>query len=319
MLKPNRLYPLFRRVLLVVLLCLLSQSQVIAGMGLDFNFGGADSSCTPDTPLVITPGPIASPVRITVLDAQSFLIADYARNWIYRVGLDGVPVRFFETDGSPLSVTFRPSRRITYYVGNDKDKTIDIYKSKRGELILRKKLFSKHGGVQALDMVYDARLRQLFVVDGLAREIKVLRRNGRLLKSFGGNMVLADPKGIAVDAVKGEVFVSDYGDSTVGIPASIKVFNLSGDLKRTITGNFSRPQGLWLTDSKIFVADNMLAQILEFDRDTDEMTTSYGCLGSSDGHLLLPMDVALDAAGLNLYVADNRNMRVTVLPLTESQ
>jgi DNA-binding beta-propeller fold protein YncE len=132
-------------------------------------------------------------------------------------------------------------------------------------------------------------------------------------------MVLADPKGIAVDAVKGEVFVSDYGDPAVGISASIKVFDLSGALVRTITGNFSRPQGLALTDSKLFVADNMLAQILEFDRTTDEMTTSYGCLGSSEGHMLLPLDVALDAEGLNLYVADNRNMRVTVLPLTESQ
>ena len=320
MIKPNALYRALNFVLLVVLVWILSLSQVVAG-GLDWGGGdsGGDASCTPDASLVIMPGPIGSPVRIATFDAQNFLIADYSRNWIYKVGLDGVPVRFFETEGSPLSITVRPGRRAFYYVGNDKDKTIDIYESRRSQLKLKKKVFLGRDGIQALDMVYDTRLRQLFVVDGLAREIKVLLRSGRPVRSFGGDMVLSSPKGVAVDAVSGEVFVSDYGDPAVGIPASIKVFNLSGGLDRTITGNFSRPQGLWLTDSKLFVADNMLAQILEFDRATNDMIASYGCLGSSEGHLLLPMDVALDDAGLNLYVADNRNMRVTVLPLTESQ
>jgi hypothetical protein len=314
------LYRALNFVLSVVLVGILSQSQVLA-MGMDWGDGGDgdDTSCTPDATLVITPGPIGSPVRITALDAQNFLIADYSRNWIYKVGLDGVPAKLFETNGSPLSVVFQPGNKSLYYVGNDRDKTIDIYRVKKGNLKLKDKLSYGPEGVQALDLAYDTSLQQLFVVDGLAREIKVLLGDGSLVRSFGGDMVLANPKGIAVDAEKDEVFVSDYGDPAVGIPASIKVFNLSGALVSTITGNFSRPQGLSLTDSKLFVADNMLAQILEFDRATNEMTTSYGCLGSSEGHMLLPLDVALDAAGLNLYVADNRNMRVTVLPLTESQ
>ena len=46
------------------------------------------------------------------------------------------------------------------------------------------------------------------------------------------------------------------------------------------------------------------------------MTATYGCLGSSTGHLMLPMDVTFDSTQNNLYVADNRNMRITILPLT---
>ncbi len=321
MIKPKGLSCKLNFVLLLVLVWMLTQSQVVAG-GLDWGGGGdsgGDASCTPDATLVIQPGPIGSPVRIAALDAQNFLVADYSRNWIYKIGLDGVPARFFETDGNPLSIAFQPGRENIYYIGNDKDKTIDVYRLKRGKVTLRKKLFRKRERIQALDMVYDTSLNQLFVVDGLAKEVKVLLRGGRLVRSFGGDMVLSSPKGIAVDAASGEVFVSDYGDPAIGIPASIKVFNLSGGLDRTITGDFSRPQGILLTNSKLFVADNMLAQILGFDRETNEVTASYGCLGSSEGHLLLPMDVALDDAGLNLYVADNRNMRVTVLPLAESQ
>jgi DNA-binding beta-propeller fold protein YncE len=303
--------------ILVVLLCLLNPIPVFA-VGLDFgggSSGGDDSVCSPDTNLVITPGPIASPVRITAFDSETFLVADYTRDWVYKVGLDGNPVRFFATAGHPLSIAVRPGRRTVLYVGNDSTKTLDLYTLRRGKLRFKKQLFRREG-IQALDMVFDPSLSQLFIVDGLAREIKVLDRRGRLKRSFGGEMVLASPKGIAVDATSGEVFVSDYGDPAVGIPASIKVFDLSGNLNRSITGNFSRPQGVSLTQDKLFVADNVLAQILEFDRDSGVKVGSYGCQGSSEGHLLLPMDVALGPQGLQLYVADNRNMRVTTLPLS---
>ena len=134
-----------------------------------------------------------------------------------------------------------------------------------------------------------------------------------------GNPVVDPTRLVAIDTLTGEVFVSDYGDSLVGIPASIQVFGLDGSLQRTIAGAFSRPQGLALTSDRLFVTDNMLAQVLEFDRTTGEKIKAHSCKGSSEGHLLLPMDVVVDDAGLNLFVADNRNMRVTILSLTEAQ
>jgi DNA-binding beta-propeller fold protein YncE len=264
-------------------------------------------------------------VRIAAFDAHTYLVADYTRKKLSWFGPSETLSPFIETLGKPLSIAINASfkkngklKEAYYFIGNDDARTIDVYYEKNDQFYLTGQYPVGDDGIQALDMVFDQVQNQLFVVDGLALEVKVLQPDGQLVRSFGAG-VLSDPKGIAIDTAAGEIYVSDYGDPAVGIPASIKVFNLSDALVRTITGNFSRPQGLSLTDSKLFVADNMLAQILEFDRATNEMTTSYGCLGSSEGHMLLPLDVALDAAGLNLYVADNRNMRVTVLPLTESQ
>lgn len=322
---------------LLITSLLLSFPAFAHSMGMDFDFGDGttteESTCTPDTPLVIIPGPIGSPVRVVAVDAQTRLAVDYSKKTIYKIDQDATPTPFFKTEGKPLSVAVHyiffekgkragELRRVEYFVGNDDNHSIDVYSGnysgKAEALELVDRFFLGDQGVQALDMAFSQELGQLFVVDGLAREIKVLWPNGELVGSFGGEGVLSAPKGIAVDAATQEVFVSDYGDSRVGIPASIKVFNLANGAVRSITGNFDRPQGLALSSDKLFVSDNMLAQILEFDRISGVMTLTYGCLGSSAGHLMLPMDVALDSALNNLYIADNRNMRITVLPLTSA-
>jgi hypothetical protein len=65
---------------LVALLWLLFCSAVSAG-GLDWGDGGDsgdDTACTPDNPLVIVPGPLGSPVRLTRFDEQTYLVADYS-------------------------------------------------------------------------------------------------------------------------------------------------------------------------------------------------------------------------------------------------
>jgi DNA-binding beta-propeller fold protein YncE len=264
-------------------------------------------------------------VRIAAFDAHSYLVADYTRKTLSWFGPSETLSPFIETLGKPLSIainaSFRKNGKLKeayYFIGNDDDRTIDVYYEKNDQFYLTGQYPVVDNGIQALDMVFDQALNQLFVVDGLDQEIKVLQPDGQLVRSFGA-VVLSDPKGIAIDLGAGEIYVTDYGDSRAGLSASIKVFDLEGGLQRTISGAFSRPQGLTLTSDKLFVTDNMLAQILEFDRTTNEKTASYGCQGSSNGHLLLPMDVVLDDAGLNFYVADNRNMRITVLPLTESQ
>lgn len=336
--RPNHMTALSRLLPLLVSGILLISSASVYASGLSWgDFGGSDttdSACSPDKPLVITPGPLGSPLRITRLDATTTVVADYTRNIIYKVDLTGVASPFIKTEGKPLSVavvskaqkqnkrgkTKKPAQlKATYFVGNEDTLSIDVYRVKGDKIKLLKRHFTSDEGIQALDMVAIEELKQLFIVDGVSRSIKVMNLRGRVLRSFGGDGVLSSPKGIAVDVNSGEVFVSDYGDSRVGIPASIKVFDLSGRLRTTITGSFSRPQGLTLTSDKLFVADNMLAQILEFDRSTNLVTKSYACQGSSEGHLLLPMDVVLDAEELNLYVADNRNMRITVLPLNDGQ
>lgn len=291
----------------------------------DYGDSGDETACTPDNPLVIVPGPLGSPVRLTRFDEQTYLVADYSRKTIFQIDPSGIPSPIITTIGKPLSLAFKSVykknnilKETNYYIGNDDGRSIDVYRVKKGMVELTYRYFVVENGIQALDMVLAGALNQLFVVDGTAQDIKVVQLDGVLLRSFGGG-VLSSPKGIAIDTLTGEVFVSDYGDSSVGIPASIQVFGLDGSLQRTIAGAFSRPQGLALTSDRLFVTDNMLAQVLEFDRTTGEKIKAHSCKGSSEGHLLLPMDVVVDDAGLNLFVADNRNMRVTILSLTEGQ
>lgn len=315
---------------LVGLLCFPYPLSVFA-MGMDWGGGGdsgGETACTPDDPLVIIPGPIGSPLRITPFDNQIYLVADYSRKQLFWYSNTATLTPFIETLGRPLSVAVskasNPSGKIKefyYFVGNDDSRSIDIYYEKNDQFLLVGQYPVGTDGIQALDMAFDQELNQLFVVDGLAREIKVVQPDGQLVRSFGAG-VLDDPKGIAIDATAGEIYVSDVGNP-LGypvVPATIKVFDmLGGHLSdRMINGDglFSRPQGLAIAADKVYLVDSVSSQILEFDRVTRTKTTSFGCKGSSDEHLMLPMDVTLAEAGQKLYVADNRNMRITVLPLT---
>lgn len=314
----------------VFLFWLICCAPVFSG-GLDWGDGGTGdmAGCTPDDPLVILPGPLGSPVRIAVFNAQTYLVADYSRKNLSWFEVSGTLTPFFETLGKPLSIAvdarFKGNGKLKeayYFIGNDDARTIDVYYEKNDQFYLVGQYPVSDNGIQALDMVFDQSQKQLFVVDGLAREVKVLQPDGQLVRSFGAG-VLYDPKGIAIDFLAGEIYVSDYGDQFVSpiIPASIEVFDMTGShlSGRKISGYglFSRPQGLTLLGDKVYLADNMLAQILEFDRATGAKTASFGCKGSSDEHLLLPMDVVIGNSSQHLYVADNRNMRVTVLPLTQ--
>lgn len=294
-------------------------------------------SCTPEPVPVLRPGPLGSPVRIVPVDNDSYLVADYAKRQIFKIVSSGPPQNFLELEGRPLSVLVsapankpqrgpggnarRADRRTYYYVGNDDDRTIDVYLETRNKLHFKDKLFEGEPGVQALDMVYDDRANRILIVDGLTRNIKVL--NLKLLHAgaevFGGPGLLGDPKAMAFDALTGELFVSDYGDSGMGLGPAIRVFDRSGSLARTITGPFSRPQGLTVTTDRIYLVDAIQAKVLELDRATGSTVASHGCMGSAPDHLMLPMDVTLDPAGESLHVADNRNMRITILPLPVQQ
>jgi DNA-binding beta-propeller fold protein YncE len=229
----------------------------------------------------------------------------------YKVGSESVVI---SSSRSHDRVRAR-KREPLYLLGNDSTRTIDLYVEREGSLRLARRLFTKEP-VQALDMVYDEVHGLVFFVDGLSRSIKAFDPNHpRRVQILSGDNQLSDPKGIAVDGSSGELFVTDYGDLAAGIDPSVKVFDLSGSLLRTLTGAFGRPQGLTVSSEAIYLVDAVQSQVIALDRQTGSQLATYGCMGSSEGHLLLPMDVELDASEQSLLVADNRNMRITVLPL----
>jgi len=294
---------------------LLSPLPVMAGMGM--GWGGLPSSPTDPNEVeqVITPGPMKSPMRIAVQASGKFLVTDYQGKKVYQISAENLeaPIELIKLKGHPLAVE-NVGRFL--FVGNDDDRSIELYRFRRD-----RKNNRRYAGktiatdVQPSDFAYDRRKRLVFVADSLNHEVKVFKNYGRYVGAFGSSAPLSDPKGIAVDRLRQQIFVSDYGDPAVGISASVNVFDYKGRLLKRFTGNFGRPQGIAVDDNNIYFVDALLGQVLIYDRNTYASVGSIGSFGSAEGSLLLPMDLVLDSNVGKLYVTNNRMGRIASFAL----
>jgi len=303
------LIPLITIVILIIIVILFCPTPASRGMGLDFGGG------TPE--LVIPPGPMKAPMRLTATKDGRFLISDYqARKIMLYDPRQPEPLsEAFPVAGTPLAIEIMHKFVL---VGNDQAGTIEVYKDD-GKML---RLFISEGPIQASDMAYDPQARLVFVADALNREIKVFRENGELLRSFGMLGPLVRPTGIAIDPQEKKVFVSDYGDSKAADPtarlASLQIYDYEGALLKKITGSFSRPQGIAADATRIFMADAIRGQILIFERTGDyALVNALGKYGVAEGELFLPMDVYYDAANARLLVTDSRLGKITIFSLAE--
>lgn len=274
-----------------------------AGMG----FGGWKP--TPPAPdMIITPGPIKSPMRIVSGNAGTFFVSDYQGQEIVSINraTPDKPESIMSIEGHPLGLAYTKKFLI---VGNDSTKTIDVYHTISGKKI---KSFESEMPIQASDLAFDENENRLFVADSRNHEVKIFSMMGHLVGSFGLDAPLSDPKGIAIDPDNRQVFVSDYGDPRVGISASINIFDYDGRLIYRLTGAFSRPQGLLVDAGRIYFVDAMLGQVLIYDRSTYAKVGTLGSFGTAAGSLLLPMDLVRDPATGKLFVTNNRMGRVDV-------
>lgn len=256
---------------------------------------------------------LGSPVRIAAMDNGPLLVTDYTARSVCMVNRTKLDVlRCFPIEGNPLAVAWVDGR---VYVGNETTGAVEVY-NPEGEWQFD--LGSGKGTIKKpTDMAVDENSRKIFVTDGNEKNIKVFSFNGVWLYTITGTLWgaerLVNPTGIALDAVQGEVFVSDYGDPAQRFPARILVFDLDGNYLRSIpgrAGGFSRPQGLAVEGDRLFVADSMLGAILVFDRATGTKVKTLGSFGSGPGQLMLPLDVLALAATGDVFVTNNRNSRV---------
>ncbi len=304
--------------LLVAAVSCLSESQAWSG-GLSWGpviEEPATEGCTPEDSPLIVQGPMKSPMRMVEYGENSFLLSDRSGS-IYEVKKNDPanPVLLLRIDGNPLGIAV-DGRDVL--VGNETSGKVERYALRRNRAKKRSSIpRSKSGRIQPLDIAVDRTKRMTFVVDGIDGDVKVYDRRGRLTLSIGGFGQLSQPQALSLNPDTEEVVVTDYGDQRIGVSASIQIFDYSGRHLKTIHGAFSRPQGVWSTGMSIYLVDAMLGQVLEFDRDTGALLSKNGCYGSSDGHLMLPMDVLYDPLLKQLFVADNRNGRVTVFPTVE--
>jgi len=255
-----------------------------------------------------------SPVRITARGTASLLVTDYGLNSaceLDRVSL--VPTSCFAIAGKPLGIAATADR---IFVGNETLHTIEVYDRNGVKLSDMPGTFSI-----PTSLAVDDATGLLFILDSGTRTITVLTYAGDPVRTItgdaAGNGMFVNPVALAVDPVRQEILVSDYGNvnSSFSPPARIRIYTYAGVFVTAISGSsgFSRPQGLCVTGDRIFVTDGWLGQVLLFTRLSSTQTASAGTLGSygdGPGQLKLPLDVLVDPSSKDVYVTSNSAGRI---------
>lgn len=239
-----------------------------------------------------------TPVRLVLADNHRLLFSDYQAQTVQIVNSQTL-ARESEilVDGHPLAVGFYEEN---IFVGNETRQCVEVYSS-RGE-----KLFDLGDGPGSIpvpnDLAIDSVNGRVFVVDRNKRRIAVFSVDGSFLYDITDSGLI-EPNGVALDTAGKQLFVSHCG--TAGYGAAVLVFDYDGAFVRSITGNFSWPQGLALdANNHLFVVDSLLGQVLVFDLLTGQEISRLGNLAEYAGPHKFPLDVAFDDVSQNILVTD---------------
>ena len=280
-------------------------------MGMSFG----DDDDPPIVPVLeITPGPLSSPVGISLVFARqglsSLLVTDAGKMTVNEIDPQnmGVVEELFIVEGLPLGIA---EHNHLIYVGNRSTGSVDVYSSNRtrsrdstgSRLVSR---IETDEPMQPNDIAIDSMKDRLFVADGLANDVKVFDLSGRLVRTIDGFGDLFDPKSVAIHPLSESIAVTDSGDPKTGIPASVQVYDYSGSQLLRKTGGFSAPRGVALSIDRLFVADALLGQVLVFNRENGTLLGTFGSFGTDPKQLLFPIDLAFDETSELLYVVNNR-------------
>lgn len=301
----------------LVALALLSHSFPVWSMGMGgLDFGGGASEPAPSEPLLlIGKGPLPSPLRIDLNVRPNhrdngLLVSDHYAKAIYQVDKENPDhvTKLFDLPGYPMALASYGSY---IFVGNRTEGKVQLYNA-RGRLL---KTYRAEETMFPRDFAIDSRTRQLFVVDGKAKNVKAFNFRGRLTSTIDGFGDLYEPQAVAVDRSTRKVVVSDFGDPKREISPSLQVFAASGErlLKIDGDGRFSSPRGVAAGDGKIFMVDHLRGQVLVFDLNSGAALGAIGSFGTSAGQLFAPADVVYQQATKTLYVTSQRMGRVVAL------
>ncbi len=251
---------------------------------------------------------LQSPIRLAMTPERNLLVSDFQAGMIMTVDHKTLQAaRGFPVQGKPLGVAYA---RGHIYVGNTSKECVEVYA--RGG----KKLYQLNGVIkQPTDIAIDEKQGLVFVVDADQKNVKVFNLKGNFILSFPGvanNLV--NPTGITLDPANSEVFVSDYGDRTIGVYPRIQIFDYQGGLLDTIKGKqgmfgmrFSRPQGLAVDDAgHVFMVDCYSGEIMVFDRYTGQTLKTMAGYGTDPGQLRLPLDIVMNPSTKDIYITNNR-------------
>lgn len=163
--------------------------------------------------------------------------------------------------------------------------------------------------VQPLGIDVDAQ-SNLYVVDGVAKDIKIYDAQGKFVRKLGGPKMFHRPSGIASTPDGTRVYVVDTGGVGQKEEHRIRVFDARTsahlfDFGKRGTGNgeFNLPRDIAVgADGQLYVVDSGNFRIQIFDRD-GKFQRTFGTLGRQYGNFARPREIAVDAQG-NIYVSD---------------
>ncbi len=154
---------------------------------------------------------------------------------------------------------------------------------------------------------------EVYVVDVLARNLKVFSRDGSYLGDFpkqGSGEPLNSPSNVAVDRT-GAVYVTD------SMNFEVKVYEHDGTFRRSIgeigdaPGSFARPRGVAVdSDLHVYVVDATFDNFQIFDQE-GRLLLFVGRKGKNHGEFFLPSGISIDRND-NIFVSDTFNKRIQV-------
>jgi len=176
-----------------------------------------------------------------------------------------------------------------------------------------KKTAIKIGGDESplaspMQLALDAQ-ENIYVVEQAKKGVSVFDRTGKSLRFITDPSIIR-PTGIAIDKVRGKIYVSDTAHSKES-DHTVKVFDMEGKMtgklgkgKGDIESAFLFPTFLTVDPKgNLFVADTLNSRVQEFDAD-GKFVQQIGKRGTAWGQFDKPKGVALDSFG-NIYVVDS--------------
>lgn len=267
-------------------------------------------------PLPEPPAPLLSPVRIDSIDDNTLAVSDIVHDAIYLVEKSTLePLESIPFAGEPTGIARIGNK---YFVGNQQSKSIDVL-NKKGKFLYylggRPVLFH-----QINDIAVDTARGRIYGLDTQAAVVKAFNFDGTSAGDDIGVGILEKPTALAVSPVDGSLLVSDFIDPGGGFrtkPAKVWIFDVdSSDPPLELIGGtatFSRPQGMYVSQSNhLFLVDALAGEVQVFDLATQELVKTLGEIGTDPGELFYPLDVVVDESTQDVFVADNRNRRITV-------
>lgn len=187
------------------------------------------------------------------------------------------------------------------YVTDVSNRAIFVFDQAAGKLLVWTQASERQNFVTPIGIAIGAE-GQILVADAELGRVFRLSRDGKPLGDMGRNL-LKRPTGLARDAVRGRIYVSDTHAHDV------KVFDDAGVLLEVIahrgegSGELNFPTHLSFAGDKLYVSDSVNARVKVFDPDGKGMGT-LGQRGLYVGNLTRPKGVTVDGSG-NIYVVES--------------